>query len=288
MFSVSPSQLIRQRHSCRTYQKRPLADQDLINLENNFKKAQPGPRGNQIRYSMLTASEFKERKLPEPGTYGFIKDPAAYIVGTTYDQPGALEDFGYCMELLVLKATELEIGSCWLGASLTKNRFANLLDLGSGEIIPAVISLGYPSDQKAWMDRVCRISAGADRRLPWEDLFFSENWETSLRMDEAGRFLEPLQAVRLGPSASNKQPWRLLRQGDSWHFYLKRTPNYPPQFLGDLLQIADLQRIDIGIAMAHFALSLQEEGLRGNWVVSDPALERAERPLEYIITWQAA
>jgi len=288
MFSVSPSQLIRQRYSCRTYQKRPLANQDVKILENYFQKAQPGPRGNQIRCRILTASEFKERHLPKPGTYGFIKDPAAYIVGTTHDQPGALEDFGYSMELLVLKATELEIGSCWLGASLTKNRFANILDLGSGEIIPAVISLGYPSDQKAWMDRVCRISAGADRRLPWEELFFAENWETSLNMAEAGSFLEPLLAVRLGPSASNKQPWRLLREGDKWHFYLKRTPNYPPQFLGDLLQIADLQRIDIGIAMAHFALSLQEEGLRGNWVASDPALEHAESPPEYIITWQAA
>jgi hypothetical protein len=192
------------------------------------------------------------------------------------------------MELMILKATELEIGSCWLGASFTKNRFANSFDLQPGEFIPAVTSLGYPSDHKAWMDRACRIYAGADRRLPWEDLFFSNSWEIPLDLDEAGSFLEPLQSVRLAPSASNRQPWRLLRKEEKWHFYLQRTPNYPPPFFGDLLQIADLQRIDMGIAIAHFELGLQEAGLRGEWLRNDPALDSSGNPREYIITWQPA
>lgn len=242
--------------------------------------------GNKIRSSILPASEYNDRDLPKLGTYGFIRDPAAYIVGAILDQPGALEDFGYSIELLILKATELEIGSCWLGVSFTKNRFANRFDLRPGEVIPAVVSLGYPSDEAAWMDRICRIYAGADRRLPWEELFFSDHWQRSLRVEKAGSFLEPLQFVRLAPSASNKQPWRLLREGEKWHFYLQRTPNYNSSFLGNLLGVADLQRIDLGIAMAHFALGLQEQGLGGEWLVDDPDLKSPGKPREYISTWQ--
>lgn len=285
MFSVKPSQLIRQRYSCRTYQKRPLVDQDLIMLESITQRVQAGPRGNQTRFQILPASEYGPGNLPRLGTYGFIKNPAAFIIGAITDNPGALEDCGYSMELLILKATELEIGSCWLGGTFTKNRVAHLMDLQPGESIPAVTSLGYPSDRKAWIDRVSRNYAGSDHRLPWEELFFKNNWEEPLQKDKAGAFLDPLQLVRLAPSASNKQPWRLLRDGSKWHFFLKRTPNYLTSVFDFGLGMADLQLIDMGIAMAHFDLGLEEAGLPGEWVYADPLLDRPEGPQEYIISW---
>jgi nitroreductase len=287
MYTLQPSQLIRQRYSCRTCQTRPISDQDLRSLVNFSQQVQVGPRGNPTRFRILPASPYDHQDLPRLGTYGFIKDPAAFIVGSIFDQPGALEDFGFNMELLILKATELKIGSCWLGGTFTKSRFSSLIDLQPGESIPAVTSLGYPSDHRAWVDRVARIYAGADRRLPWEELFFTNSWQDTLDSDQAGDFREPLQTVRLAPSASNKQPWRLLRDEDQWHFYLERTPNYPSRIFGPLLKIADLQRIDIGIAMAHFALSLEEIGLKGKWRVADPGLDRPGHAVEYIITWQA-
>jgi nitroreductase len=287
MFNQQPSQLIRQRYSCRTYQQRPLSDQDLRSLTNFSQRIQTGPRGNETRFKILPASAHDDRDLPKLGTYGFIKDPAAFIVGALFDQPGTLEDFGYSMELLILKATELQIGSCWLGGTFTKSRFSNLMNLLPGETIPAVTSLGYPSDHKAWVDRVARIYAGADRRLPWEDLFFTNNWQEALDNGQVGEYYEPLQAVRLAPSASNKQPWRLLQNGSQWHFYLERSPNYPSRIFGPLLSIADLQRIDLGIAMAHFTLSVEEFGLGGEWQVADPGINRPGHKMEYIITWQA-
>jgi nitroreductase len=287
MYNATPSQLIRQRYSCRTYQKQPLTNQDIRSLKLFSQQNQVGPRGNQIRYQILSASPYQDSDYPKLGTYGFIKDPAAFIAGAITDQPGALEDFGYTMELVILKATEMEIGSCWLGGSFTKSRFAALMDLQAGETIPAVTSLGYPSDQRGWIDRVARVYAGADRRVPWEDLFFTNQWEQVLTSDQAKEYLEPLQAVRLAPSASNKQPWRLLQDNNKWHFYLERTHNYPPPVFGPLLGIADLQRVDLGIAMAHFSLSVSEAGLHGEWIEADPGFTRDGTKSEYIITWQA-
>ena len=286
-FSISPSQLIRQRYSCRTYQKRSISDQDLKALEAFAQKTLIGIMGNQTRFMILPANKYDDRDLPKLGTYGFIKDPAAFIVGSIFDNPNALEDFGYSMELLILKATELEIGSCWLGGTFTKSRFASLMDLSVGESIPAVTSLGYPKDRRAWIDRMTRIYAGADRRLPWSELFFTNTWEEPLKMEDAGEYLEPLQAVRLAPSASNKQPWRLMKDEDKWHFYLERTPNYPSPVFDQLLKLADLQRIDIGIAMAHFALIIDEIGLKGEWLSADPDLERPGVTSEYIISWKS-
>ena len=242
-----------------------------------------GPLGNGTQFRIVASSVYDPAQFAKLGTYGFIKDPAAFIVGAIPNEPGALEDLGYNMELLILKATELEIGSCWLGGTFTKNRFAGQINLTSDQYIPAVTALGYPADRKGWIDRVSRVYAGADRRLPWDNLFFRDNMSEPLPEDQAGAYYEALQLVRLAPSASNKQPWRILQAGERWHFYLKRTAQYPPPLFKNLLDLADLQLVDIGIAMAHFYLGTEEAGLQGEWIADDPDLSSE---LEYIISWK--
>jgi len=91
--------------------------------------------------------------------------------------------------------------------------------------------------------------------------------------------------VRLGPSASNNQPWRILRTGNDWHFHLQRTPGYRKGFFQRILRLADLQQIDMGIAMCHFALSAAEKGMRGEWAVREEPIGRADDRMEYIVTW---
>src|SRR5512137_726052 len=90
---------------------------------------------------------------------------------------------------------------------------------------------------------------------------------------------------RLGPSASNKQPWRIVREGDRWHFYLQRTPRYAAVGIGKLIRIADIQRIDLGIAMCHFELTAAELGLAGQWQIGDPGLEMPDDLTEYTASW---
>jgi hypothetical protein len=91
----------------------------------------------------------------------------------------------------------------------------------------------------------------------------------------------------MAPSATNKQPWRIVRRGDDWHFYLVRTKGYgkgSPWF--KLLRIADLQRVDLGIAMCHFELVARESGRDGLWVVEDPGLALPAPGIEYTATWR--
>ncbi|MCE5265342.1 MAG: hypothetical protein LLG97_17650 [Deltaproteobacteria bacterium] len=84
----------------------------------------------------------------------------------------------------------------------------------------------------------------------------------------------------MAPSASNKQPWRIIRgRGDAFHFYLKRTPGYE-----SLIKDIKLQNVDMGIAMSHFDLSARELGLKGNWKVDDPQIK--SDGMEYIVSWE--
>jgi hypothetical protein len=112
-------------------------------------------------------------------------------------------------------------------------------------------------------------------------LFFDGNMGTPLSKELAGDYAVPLESVRLGPSASNNQPWRVVypRQQRAFHFYLKRTPGYN-KFNGNM----DLQLVDMGISMCHFELSAREKGLAGMWAVAKPDLDMGDA--EYIATWK--
>ena len=135
------------------------------------------------------------------------------------------------------------------------------------------------------MDRVARIYAGADRRRPWEDMFFDQSFSTPLEQQEAGPYAAVLEAVRLAPSASNKQPWRIIKEGHIWHLYIQRTRKYPPSIFKLLINGSDLQQIDLGIAMAHFDLSAKENQITGKWLDQDPQLVLPNELTEYCISW---
>jgi len=49
-----------------------------------------------------------------------------------------------------------------------------------------------------------------------------------------------------------------------------------------------MQRIDMGIAMCHWALTVQERGLQGEWAVDPPPIATPDPDIGYIATWLAA
>jgi hypothetical protein len=188
------------------------------------------------------------------------------------------------MERAILFATDMGLGTCWLGGTFTRSRFAKKISAASTEIIPAVASIGYPAERGRF-EGTMRQLVGADNRLPWGSLFFLKKFGNSLPPDEAEAYAEPLAMVRIGPSASNKQPWRIVKDGNMWHFYMQRTKGYGNSLTFKLLRLADLQRVDMGIAMSHFELAATERGLKGKWVVKEPQIDKPDRMIEYTVSW---
>jgi hypothetical protein len=187
-----------------------------------------------------------------------------------------MEDYGYCMEMNILTATAMGLGTCWLGGTFKRSGFATKLNLADGELLPAVTPVGYPGNRRSTIDRFFRFNAGSDKRKPWEKLFYDGGIDTPLNKDWAGNYMTPLECVRIGPSAANKQPWRIIK--DNYHFYIRRALGYDRVF-GPI----KLQNVDMGIAMCHFELSLREIGLNGLWKFKDPQIKCRE--MESVVSW---
>lgn len=287
-FSSPVIELIRRRYSCRTYQPRVVASEVRDTLAAFLASHHTSPLGTRGRFALVAATSDDRATLKGLGTYGFIKNAPGFIVGAMESSPTVFEDFGYVLELAVLKATDLGLGTCWLGGSFTKGSFAQRIALARGEVMPAVASVGYPAAGSRDRDRL-RKWAGSKHRLPGEELFFEGDSGRPISVSAAGPFLEALEAVRWAPSASNRQPWRVVRGGAGWHFYLERTRRYGKgSLIFTVLRLADLQRVDLGIAMCHFELAAHQLGLEGTWLCSEPATWRPGESAEYVASWWPA
>jgi nitroreductase len=287
-FTQPVDALIRQRFSCRTYADQPIEAETRQRLQASMASLQAGPLGTPIRFELVAATEQDNRALKSLGTYGFIKGATGYFVGAADAGPKNLEDYGYGLEYLILQATDLGLGTCWLGGTFTKSAFAKKISAQPEELLPAVASVGYITDPVQARNSQMRRRIGADQRLPWGDLFFGETFGTALTPSDAGEYAQPLEMVRLGPSASNKQPWRVVKAGAAWHFYLRRTPGYRQGLLLKVIKVDDIQRVDLGIAMCNFELAAQQLNLRGHWVVAEPPLPKPNELTEYAVSWVPA
>ena len=272
------TELIQRRYSCRTYADRPIDASLRQSLERFLAWLEPGPFGTVARFALIASTPEDAGALRGLGTYGFIKNPAGYIAAAIESGPHDMEDLGYIMERTVLYATDLGLGTCWLGGIFSKSRFATRIGLRPNESLPAVIAVGIAAGRPRWVDKLIRLGAGSDKRKPWEALFFERTFSTPLSRQRAGAYAMPLDMVRAAPSASNKQPWRIVRQDGYWHFYLQPTPSY---------RKSELQRVDMGIAMCHWALTVQEHGMQGEWAVAPPPIQTPEPRTVYIATWLA-
>ncbi len=278
------TEIIEQRYSCRAYATAPIAPEQAEELARCAAAVNAGPLGTPLRFTVVAAAPGDSRALRGLGTYGFIKNPAGFIIGAAGPGERNLEDFGYGMEAIILHATSLGLGTCWLGGSFTRSSFAKRINATDAEVVPAVTAVGNAAENNRARDRLRRM-ARSDTRLPWDALFFASDCVTPLAESIAGPYATPLAMLRLAPSASNRQPWRVVQDGSAHHFYLQRTPGYGRGLPFTLLGLADLQRVDIGIAMCHFELTAKELGLAGQWTVRRPSEPPAGGTGEYIVTW---
>jgi len=288
MRAVPIADIIRRRRSCRRYQEKPIAEETRRLLADFLAVNRSGPFGGRARFALVAATAEDRSSLKGLGTYGFIDGASGFILGAIERSPRDLEDYGYLMERAILRATDLGLGTCWLGGSFSKSRFARRLALAEGEQMPAVAAVGYAVEESFARDRI-RKMAGSSFRRPPQELFFDGAFGTPLSPEDAGAYAGALELVRWAPSASNKQPWRIVRTPAGWHVLLARTKGYGRgTLMFTMLRMADLQRVDMGIAMCHFELGAREAGFDGAWVIEDPGIATRQSGVEYIATWREA
>lgn len=260
MFERTPESLVRERISVRKYRPEPLSAESQIHFLSILKELETGPFGSRLRFAFVAAREGDFAEMRGLGTYGAIEKPQAYLLAAVKDSAAARYDYGWALQRAVLKAQDLGWGSCWLGGNFTKGSFSARMGVQPGEILPAVLSFGYP---------VRPFSETPQRkRKDFSELFFEADGRTPLTPESAGAYALPLEMVRLAPSAVNRQPWRVIREGSTFRFHLVRDPYLTRGLARFFVKDRDLQSVDMGIALCHFDLGVRQSGLSGRWSLS--------------------
>ena len=249
-------ELIRHRRSVRTFDGRALqpetADQILA-----YAKSIQNPYDIPVEWRLLSA---QAESLNVPVIVG----ADTYIAGKVQRLPHAEEAFGYAFEKLVLYVESLGLGTTWIAGTMDRPAFERAVALQEGEVMPCISPLGYPAARMSLRETMMRKGVKADTRLDFAELFFDGSFGKPL--PEGTPWQEALELVRWAPSAVNKQPWRVVVEGQQAHFYEKKSKGYVDA------SGWDLQKVDIGIAVCHFAFALEEQGkaIRLNYI--DPGI----------------
>ncbi|GAG74958.1 unnamed protein product [marine sediment metagenome] len=151
IFSKPVSDIIKARTSWRTYSGEILKDDirdAMIKLmkENDFESPFSEFAGN-ARFELLSLPEFDPSEKQKLGTYGTIEGAQDFIVGAVESSKYDREHYGYIMESIILAATDLGLGTCWLGGTFNKSLFSAKIKKRENEIVPAITPIGYPVDR---------------------------------------------------------------------------------------------------------------------------------------------
>jgi nitroreductase len=264
-----PSKAIRARRSVRNFSPEAISPPILDNLKEACSSVTRSPFGETTSFQVIERP-FKRGKSVSLGNYGLQKNPRYFFVGSITRSPTALMGYGYLLEHLVLRATELGLGTCWMGY-FNPEYFPELT--GDG-LTPTIVVVGLPEKPRIG-EKIVRSAIRADKRKEWGELFFDGGFDVHL--SDAGEYKLPLEMLRLSPSSGNTQPWRVVRgPGDVFHFHMR--------IVKKKYHAAGMHHVDTGIAMAHFELAAREVGLRGEWRVEDPELSLPDST-EYRVSW---
>jgi len=175
-------------------------------------------------------------------TYGLFSGVKSLfaLVGSKND-PDLKEKIGYFGEMLVLDATTLGLGTCWVGGTFETQ--SNIYQLTDTETLICVIPVGYVEALSLKEKMIHQMVAGKSKSI--EQLLNSDSKLPEL-------LLEGMKAVQKAPSAANRQPVRF-------------------EYKGGILTVntednGKFNLVDLGIVKAHF-----EVATGGRFELGNPA-----------------
>ena len=122
---------IRGRKSIRTYKIQSLIEEDKEKLLD-FAQTITSPFSSDIRLQLLHRQQGTDNE--KLGTYGVIKGASDYITAVIQNTQEDLLALGYSMEVFVLYASSLGLGTCWLGGTFNRSSFIKALQCKENRI----------------------------------------------------------------------------------------------------------------------------------------------------------
>jgi hypothetical protein len=268
-------EIINRRKSCRTFSQILLNPSDKKVLEDFISENRDLIGNEEIDLCIIEKKDSNKRMELN---YGMIQGHNTYLLGTTKSSIDSRVHYGYLMEKVVLKATEIGISTCWIG--YFDDTYFNEIIIEKGFEIPSIVILGYPKDKQTNLNKFARFAINASKRMNWERLFFNYNSKSPLNPDLIQEYSDSLEMVRLAPSSGNTQPWRIFFNGTTKEFHFFKKP------ISKRYEEKGLHDIDLGIALSHFELTSLYNNLSGSWIKYIQDKLDSIDDLQYIITWK--
>lgn len=161
---------IRTRRSVREYSPEPIPNEKL---EAIFQAARVAPSaGNRQPWRFVVVQDLnRKRALAEAANNQTFLEDAAVIVAAVGDSEASIrwhdKDPMIALEHMVLAATALGYGTCWIGA-FDEDAVKRLLKIPAKMKVVALLPIGIPSETPA-----------PSPRKKLSEIFFKEQWQTS-------------------------------------------------------------------------------------------------------------
>ncbi len=174
-------------------------------------------------------------------TYGLFKGVRSIIVlKGKKDDKNLFEKAGYYGEKLVLMATTINLGTCFVAG--TYNKKSKIFNLNNDEELVCLITIGKPSEKIPFMNKL--ITKAMHRKSKEAKDFYESN------IIVPGWFISSIEAVKRAPSAINSQKVRFRYSDNEVKVFVPLT--------------AATDMIDLGIAKLHFEVLCNRKFVLGN------------------------
>ena len=217
---------IEQRKSRRSYLETPIGQEKLkvlTDLIDNYNQE------NNLSIQLIKNGSEAFNGIKK--SYGLFKGVRTLLVLIgKKDDIHLKEKLGYYGELLVLEATKMDLGTCWVGATFDRN--STIATIQEDETLVCVITIGNVAKETFKEKLVHKIVTRKTKAL--DELYIADcttpEW-----------FINGLQAVQKAPSANNNQPVKFQYKEGDIRAYVEESYRF--------------NLVDLGIAKAHFSIA---------------------------------
>ena len=165
-------------------------------------------------------------------SYGMLSGVHSYLLlAGPADDPDLEEKCGYYGELVVLTATAMGLGTCWIGGTYDQRACQDRLT--AGDKLVCVVAVGHSPEERTGREKLIRRIALRGSKNVAElasGLSHAPSW-----------FMSGMAAVQRAPSARNRQPYRFVKKRDH-------------SVVVHLTENTSFALVDLGIAKLHFEL----------------------------------
>lgn len=225
------------RKSIRNYKEESVSPEDLKKIKNIINEAKPLYENILMETFLIEDGEkIQDTFKGFIAKYTKVKAPH-YLAFTSEIVEGHLVNIGFIGEEIVLKLTQLGIGTCWLGAPIKQDQFKTIVNVQGDQKFIILIALGYPVKQLSLVENRKRLDKSKVITGAYENQY------------------EPIiQALIDAPSAINSQPTKLSIDNNKFDLYLENKNLLTRNML------KDTNHIDVGIGLNHIYNSAVELG----------------------------